>query len=277
MKSNLVCAAIVLTLVLVSGARAADAAGDRAGGSRNLLISAVAWKQTAAEYQALYYQGFNIARLHLDNALRDHKSGDKPLAVITDVDDTILGAVNYWGYLISQDMDFFDDGVWDRWVAANKFNPMPGAVEFFNYAKEKGVEVFYVTNRDQGENTYKLAVHNLVSAGFPFVDEEHLIVQRETSNKEKPQQAIAAKYTIVVMLGDNLNDFARKYYVKDVDERLALMREDKALYGIKYIVFPNPTDGHWVRAIFGDSEPPASDENRDKFKAAATRSSWDGR
>lgn len=266
--------AVACCIAVMALAQAVQAGEQSAGGNRNLLISAVAWKQTAAEYRALYYQAFNIAQLHLDNALRDRKEGDKPLAVITDVDDTILSANSFWGHLITMDMDFFDDPVWDKWVEADQFKAMPGAVDFFNYAKEKGVEVFYVTNRDQGENTYALAVRNLQTNGFPFVDEEHLIVQRDTSNKETPQKKIAEKFNVVVMLGDNLNDFQRKYYVKDVDERIKLMEEDKTLYGIKYIVLPNPTDGHWVRAIFGDSEPPASDENRDAFKAAATRLAW---
>jgi hypothetical protein len=30
------------------------------------------------------------------------------------------------------------------------------------------------------------------------------------------------------------------------------------------------TDGHWIRAIFGESEPPANDGNRKKFEEAAT-------
>ncbi|MBT8145204.1 MAG: acid phosphatase, partial [Gammaproteobacteria bacterium] len=55
----------------------------------NNLMYAVAWKQTAAEYQALYYQGFNIARLHVEGAIADRQNNDKPLAVITDVDDTV--------------------------------------------------------------------------------------------------------------------------------------------------------------------------------------------
>lgn len=252
----------------------AAAPAAAAEGTGNLLIAAVAWKQTAAEYQALYYQAFNIARLHLDNALRDHKPGDKPLAIVTDVDDTILGANDYWGILIGKDMDFFDDPIWDAWVAENRFSAMPGAVEFLNYAKDRGVEVFYVTNRNQGEPTYEFAKKNLESRGFPFVDDDHLIVQVETSNKETPQKKIAEKFEIALMLGDNLNDFQRKYYVKDVDERLKLMEEDKDLYGVKYILLPNPTDGHWLRAIFGDSEPPPSDENREIFKKAAMHPAW---
>lgn len=55
------------------------------------------------------------------------------------------------------------------------------------------------------------------------------------------------------------------------------MEEDKAKYGNNYILFPNPTDGHWMRAIFGDSEPPPSDANRETFKKAATRQAWDGK
>ncbi len=270
---NALRAACLFAAVLALG-QTLRAADGGAGDNKNLLISAVAWKQTAAEYRALYYQAFNIARLHLDNALRDHKPGDKPLAVITDVDDTIISPNNYWGYLIKQNKDFFEDPIWDEWVAADKFTAMAGALDFLNYAKSKGVEVFYVTNRDQGEETYALAVKNLTTNGFPFVDDKHLIVQRDTSNKEKPQEEIAKTFNVVLKLGDNLNDFSRKYYVKDVDERMKLMEEDKALYGIKYIVLPNPTDGHWIRAIFGDSEPPASEENRGKFKGAATRSAW---
>lgn len=32
--------------------------------------------------------------------------------------------------------------------------------------------------------------------------------------------------------------------------------------------------GHWVRAIFGDSEPPVNDENRVIWEEAAKKSKW---
>lgn len=270
--------AVALCSLCISQGAIADGASNKNGpsgdGSNNLLISAAAWKQTAAEYKALYYQAFNLARMQLDQALMAHKPGDKPLAVITDIDDTVLNASNYWGYLINQKKDFFDDAVWDKWIPENKLTATPGSVEFFNYAKSKGVEVFYVSSRDQGEKTYEYALGNLRAAGFPFVDEKHVTILRDSSNKEPRQNEIAQQYNVVVMLGDNLNDFKRKYYVKSVDERTRLMEEDKELFGRKFIVMPNPTDGHWIRAIFGDSEPPASDQNREIFKKAATKSAW---
>lgn len=226
---------------------AARQPANRQGG--NILTMAVAWKQTAAEYRALYHQGFNLARMQVEAALKNRKPGDKPLAVITDVDDTVLSPVDYWGHLIEHGIDFFDDSVWDRWVPENRFLPTAGALDFLNFCQENDVAVFYVTSRDQGENTYQYVEANLRAAGFPYADREHLVVLRDTSNKEVEQLKIAEKYEVVTFLGDNLNDFKRAYYVKDVDERTRLMEADRALYGTKFVIFPNPTDGHWVRAI----------------------------
>ena len=92
---------------------------------------------------------------------------------------------------------------------------------------------------------------------------------RETSNKEAVQAQIRSDYRVIASLGDNLNDFARRYYVTDVAEREALMHADAARFGTDYIVFPNPTDGHWIRAIFGESEPAPTEANRRILRAAA--------
>ncbi|MDR3138438.1 MAG: hypothetical protein LBT95_02065 [Treponema sp.] len=257
-------------LILASTAAYAEPSRDSNAGG-NILTMAVAWKQTAAEYRALYYQGFNLAAQKVKAALETRGSGGKPLAVLTDLDDTLLLPLNYWGALIGSGKDFFDDAIWDNWIPKHEMIAAPGALDFLNYCKEKGVEVFYVTNRDQGKDTYDLALESIKRLGFPYADRDHLTVLIETSNKENTQRAIAEKVEVVCYLGDSLNDFKRVYYVQDVDERIALMEKDKALFGDRFIIFPNPTDGHWIRAIFGESEPPASDENRQKFKEAAMK------
>ena len=51
------------------------------------------YHQQAAEYDALCYQAYNLARLRLDEALS--KKGDKPLAIITDIDETFLNTSYY--------------------------------------------------------------------------------------------------------------------------------------------------------------------------------------
>jgi 5'-nucleotidase (lipoprotein e(P4) family) len=240
----------------------------------NNLMMAMAWKQTAAEFRALYHQGFNIARMRVEIALAQKQDDSAPLAIISDVDETLLLANDYWGYLITQGQDFFDDASWDRWIEENRAVASPGALEFLNFCVSNSVEIFYVTNRDQGETTVQLAIENLNAVGFPLVDTEHLRVLRESSNKELVQQQIREDYEVIALLGDNLNDFARRYYSTDVDQRISLMEQDKDRYGRDYILFPNPTDGHWIRAIFGESEPAGSDENRGILKDAATRAAW---
>ena len=240
----------------------------------NNLMMAMAWKQTAAEFRALYHQGFNIARMRVEIALAQKQDDSLPLAIISDVDETLLLANDYWGYLITQGQDFFDDASWDRWIEENRSVASPGALEFLNFCVSNSVEIFYVTNRDQGDTTVQLAIENLNAVGFPLADTAHLRVLRESSNKELVQQRIREDYEVVALLGDNLNDFARRYYSTDIDQRMSLMEQDKDRYGRDYILFPNPTDGHWIRAIFGESEPAGSDENRGILKDAATRAAW---
>ena len=244
----------------------------------NPLLYAVAWKQTAAEYRALYHQGFNVARMHVEAALAKRQEGDKPLAIVSDLDDTLLHPLAYWGALVNRHVDFFDDPIWDEWIPTNGVIASPGALDFLKFVEENGVEIFYITSRDQGENTFDYALGHIRHLGFPLKDESHLTVLRDTSNKEKRQDEIMQTYDVAVFLGDSLNDFRRKYYLKgDIDGRIAKMEEDRALYGTKYVLFPNPTDGHWMAAIFGESEPEANDKNRAILKDAASRRAWDGK
>ncbi len=267
-------ARFLATVIFLLSAGTSTAQTDNAGNG-NPLLYALAWKQTSAEYRALYYQGFNIARMHVQTALADHQPGDKPLAVVTDMDDTVLHALNYWGYLVNQELDFFDDPIWDTWVAENGITAAPGAAEFLQFCVDNGVEVFYVTSRDQGEASFEIALANLRHVGFPYADAEHLTVLRESSNKEVRQDEIMQDFTVAVFLGDNLNDFRRKYYIRgDVEGRIAAMETDKDKFGSEYVLFPNPTDGHWLAAIFGESEPPPSAENREILRQAAARSAW---
>ena len=234
---------------------------------------AVAWKQTAAEYEALYLQGFAIARLRVEQALAARAGqavrAQKPLAVISDLDDTLLDTRGYWRELLAAGGELFDDARWDAWVARNAASASPGAAEFLAFCRDRGVDVFVITSRDQGEPTADIALANISAAGLPGISADRLTVLRETSDKETRQREIAATHDVVVLLGDNLNDFRRRYYVTSVDERRRLMLEDRAEFGGRFIVFPNPTDGHWIRAIFGDSEPPSTPETLDRLRRAA--------
>ena len=247
------CATAVLLLTSCGQSRAIK--------SNNLMYS-VAWKKTSAEYEALFHQGFNVARQRIETALRVSGGLTPRLAVISDVDDTLLLSNAYWAGLISTNKEFFEDKAWDEWVRTNDAEASPGAIEFLKFCAENSVEVFYVTNRDQGEQTKNILMTTLKKLQFPYVDEEHVFVLRTTSNKEPVRKKISEQYKVVAYLGDNLNDFDRSYYFDDVWKRKDQLTTDVEKFGNRFIIFPNPTDGHWLRAIFGVSEPEPTPENK---------------
>src|SRR5688572_19742774 len=80
----------------------------------NALAMAVAWKQTAADYEALYVQAFNVARMHVDRARRD---GRRKLAVISDLDDTVLDTRDSWREVLAANEQLFSASLWAAWVA----------------------------------------------------------------------------------------------------------------------------------------------------------------
>ena len=54
------------------------------------MVMALAWVQTSAEYRELCYQAFNLAGMLVDKAVASAQSGEKPLAVIADLDESLI-------------------------------------------------------------------------------------------------------------------------------------------------------------------------------------------
>lgn len=112
------------------------------------LVMATAWMQSSAEYRALSYQAFNVARLRLDQALEGRRPGDRPLAVIVDCDEAVIDNTPFEAWLIGRD-ERYSSANWNTWVEDAQARALPGAQAFLEYARSRGVEVFYVTNRDE--------------------------------------------------------------------------------------------------------------------------------
>ena len=208
------------------------------------LVMATLWMQTSAEYRALCYQTFNLARMNLDAFLSDYK-GTKPAAIIVDVDETVLDNSAYEAFLVGQDFGYSSE-TWNQWMAAAKAIAVPGAVEFLQYAKSKGVETFYITNRKM--EGYDGTKKNMDMLNFPFVDDKHLMFRTKSSDKQERRDMVAKDYTVVLLMGDNLNDFESVFEHKSVDERFSDTDKLQAEWGKKYLVLPNPTYGEWEAA-----------------------------
>jgi 5'-nucleotidase (lipoprotein e(P4) family) len=212
---------------------------------------AVLWTQTAGEARALAYQAFALARVMLDRDLRTPRRGGKRRAVVVDADETVLDNSRFQAKLL-KDCQGYSSQRWGEWVGREEAEAIPGAVEFLRYAAARGVRVFYVTNRKESEKA--ATASNLKKLGFPGVSDETVLVRPDTgsSSKEPRRRAVAAKYRIVLLAGDNLNDFAEVFeQSRTVADRLAAVERNRAQFGAHFIVLPNVMYGDWESAVYG--------------------------
>jgi acid phosphatase len=149
-----------------------------------------------------------------------------------------------------------------------KANPVPGALTFTQRAASQGVAVFYLTNREATveEGTRQ----NLKELGFPLADDEDRILsnhEREnwTSAKTKRRAYVAKNHRIIMIFGDDLNDFVS---AKDISqkERTKIIDSNQDKWGIFWYILPNPVYGSWENALynFDDSLSPTQIDSAKK-------------
>lgn len=212
--------------------------------SNQELLMATLYYQRAAENKALYYQAFNIAKERIDKVTQSWNSDKRP-ALIVDIDETILDNSPWEAKSILEGFSYPEK--WQEWTTLGIAEPTAGAVEFLMYATSQGVEVFYITNRKTAEKAGTLK--NLIEKGFPCADEAHLFLRDAESNKESRREKVAANYEIVLLMGDNLNDFSSVFEKADAHNRETLTDNLKDEFGYRFIVLPNPMYGDWESAL----------------------------
>jgi 5'-nucleotidase (lipoprotein e(P4) family) len=219
-------------------------------------IGAVLYQQKAAEYRALSYQAFNVARWQLDADL-DKKNVKKllkadrqmPRAIVVDIDETVLDNSPSNAYTAKNNLPF-NVKDWCAWGEMRKAKPIPGAVEFLNYAVSKGVKIFYISNRDEIQK--QATIDNLRTVGFKDASTDNVWLRQNPaeSTKEPRRLAVAAKYRIVLLMGDNLDDFSNAFERKSIGDRFAEVEKHRELFGKRFIVLPNAMYGSWESAIY---------------------------
>lgn len=206
-----------------------------------------AYEQKAAEYKALCFQAYNLATLRLDQAL-NAGGHEKPLAIVTDIDETMLDNSPYAVQQALQGKDY-DLNSWVAWTSQGAADTLAGALTFFKYAASEKVEVFYITNRGTNERTGTLS--NLKKFGFPYADEAHLLTRTDVSSKELRRLSVSATHDIVLLLGDNLSDFSALFDGnKPMAARTQAVQSVASAFGKKFIVLPNANYGDWEGALY---------------------------
>ena len=248
----LVAASIVSTYFAT--ASTAQQKAPRVVADNEYQVGAVLFMQKAGEYRALAYQAFNLAQMQLD-ADFDKKNlkklpkdeRKKTRAVVVDIDETVLDNSPHQAFSIRNRIAF-DLETWYAWGEKRAARAIPGSVDFLNYASEKGVRVFYISNRDEVQK--RATMDNLKSVGFPDVSAETVLLRQTESGKEARRQTVLQNHRIVMLIGDNLNDLSDAFEKKSVADRFVEVDKARSMFGGKFIVLPNAMYGDWESAIY---------------------------
>ena len=227
------------------------------------------WMQTAAEYEVSARQVYRAATSQLERALRDNtwtaaleqKGGftQLPPAVILDVDETVLDNSAFQARLLV-DGTRYNGPQWDTWVRKVEAKAVPGALDFVKKARELGIVVVYLTNRECDKAgtpcpQQTATVENLTKLGFPDVTSELVLLKYEqkdwVSEKQSRRLFLAKQYRILMLLGDDLGDFVPNAKGEGVtsESRRMLAAEHSSRWGERWFLLPNPLYGSWLRVI----------------------------
>jgi 5'-nucleotidase (lipoprotein e(P4) family) len=226
------------------------------------LLNAVLWMQRSVEYKASALTAFALARIRLDQALADRnwtaapkeQTGayqSLPPAVIVDIDETVIDNSGYQAWMIMKDTTF-EPKTWTAYVNTVTSGAIAGAVEFTKYAHDKGVKVFYVSNRTAEEEP--ATRKNLEKLGFPLDDKlDTVLTAREQpdwgSAKGTRRAHVAKSFRVLLNLGDNFGDFVDEFRGTEA-ERLQVLEQHRDRWGREWIMLPNPAYGSFESAPF---------------------------
>ena len=210
------------------------------------LISATLFVQRSAEYRALCYQAYAAATNTLLQEVE--KSTGRNLAIITDLDETVLDNSAYTGWQIANENPYTSES-WKLWTEKQEARLVPGALEFLQLADSHGVRIYYVSNRNA--DALESTMSNMKQLGLPQVLTDQFYLRTTTSNKVERREAIEnGGEEVILYLGDNLADFNGVWEKYPIETRAARADSLSSQFGRSYIIFPNPVYGTWESGLY---------------------------
>jgi 5'-nucleotidase (lipoprotein e(P4) family) len=213
-------------------------------------VQAVFWSQYAAEVEALYLQGYNVAAQILEEY--DFQQGTLPPAVTLDIDETVLDNSPFSTYRLRNGLKYSEE-LWAEWCERREARPLPGALKFTNLADSLGIEVFYISNRN--ESLLDATMANLNKYAFPNVDSAHILLKNTSSSKDLRREKIRENHEIIVLIGDNLGDFEGIFDDRSESFGKLNVQKFEEKFGTRFIILPNAIYGSWERAVFPEGMP----------------------
>jgi acid phosphatase len=222
------------------------------------FTNAVLWVRTSVEYEVAVRQSFDLALSRLERALAE--SPESP-AVIMDVDETVLDNSDFHARLIVEDRPFHSDE-WDVWLSGTEARAMPGSVGFVSAARRLGTSVYFITNRHERFRSSTIDTMRRLGLIEASDDGERILMRGErrewTSDKESRRAEVARSHRVVLLVGNDLNDFVSCVGMT-LEERRALLEQCADRFDRDWVVIPSPTWGSWLEALH-DNRRGLSDE-----------------
>ncbi|QDT98063.1 5'-nucleotidase, lipoprotein e(P4) family [Gimesia aquarii] len=241
-------------------------------------LDATLWMQTSVEHDVACVQAYRLATMQSIKALRDpcwtaaveQTAGyaQLPPAVILDLDETVLNNAAFMARLVKRDKDW-DEDLWSQWVREKKSKAIPGVKEFLNRLIQNNVAIFFITNRDYRLETP--TVENLSRVLGMKINQSQVLCQNEkpdwTWNKTSRRAFVTRDHRILLLLGDDFNDFTYQGKLPP-PERITQGERFKSYWGRRWILLPNPVYGDWEKAFYHyDGALPAAKKLHLKFEA----------
>ena len=276
MKKLILVLVAVLSLPLVL---ARPAASPAAPVTAREQLNATLWLQRATEYELSTLQVYRLATERLPTVMAAPGTAAAeqwntaaatlatlPTAIVVDLDETVLDNTYYQARQLLQGRDY-DEASWQAWMQEAAATAIPGAVDFLRAAAAAGHRIFYVTNRlcqrleslaEDPCPARTATLRNLRALGLPNVDDgESLMLRGErpewsSSDKSVRRAAIAERYRIVALVGDDLRDFVDRPVFE------ARRSELSGLLGTRWFLLPNPIYGSWERELTSGACAPAA-------------------
>ncbi|MDJ0759458.1 MAG: HAD family acid phosphatase [Woeseiaceae bacterium] len=229
---------------------------------------AVIWLQSSTEYAAATAGVYAAATTALQGMAQTAASPTSGMAIVLDVDETVLDNSPYQGQLVFDDANYGTES-WDRWVALRTAAEVPGVVDFIRSAQSLGFHVVFITNRpcrarpdstdvcpqieDTRVNLEAIGIDTSLTTIYLrgqrppescralLTTEEQADGTWSQSDKTSRRACVGLDREIVMLFGDQMGDFTEEHGASgrqtaaDFDEN----------WGRTWFMLPNPTYGGW--------------------------------
>ncbi len=257
------------------------ATGETDADSSHDNTDAVIWLQSSTEYAAVTEGIYAAATAALEAMAQNASAPTDGMAIVLDVDETVLDNSPYQGQLIFDEANYGRES-WDRWVALRAATEVPGVVGFIENAQSLGFHVAFVTNRpcrarpdsadvcpqveDTRVNLEAVGIDTSLTTLFlrgerPPEPCRALLAPGEqatgtwsSSDKTSRRACVELDREIVMLFGDQLGDFTEEHGAPG-RQTAAGFKEN---WGRIWFMLPNPTYGGW--------KPRTSAEKRDLMR-----------